>query len=253
MNLGQWWTAPDASHAFDLAWISVLIEVIATSAGLGLYFNTRSSLILCYALENLVDSISSLIVLWRFFLPGDGSDADRVAELAKREEKASLAVSIILFLLGLGVISSAIYEFQHGFDENADAVSLVLGISLSSIVVFSVLTIIKFQFSVKLNSPSMKKDGFCSLFGVVLSASLFFNTLLITENPGLGFVDPLVALLVGCTCSGLGFRSMMRAIFVHKNQFWRLDWWLHSKGKKSQLKSNVELSEPTGNNVPEVV
>ena len=50
------------------------------------YLPTSSTLVLSYGLENIVDLISSLVVLWRFYNPGD-TEARKLL-LKKREKRA---------------------------------------------------------------------------------------------------------------------------------------------------------------------
>ena len=51
---------------------------------------TDSTLILAFGLENFVDFVSSLVVLWRFYCP-HGCDEAKLAKLKKREERASVS------------------------------------------------------------------------------------------------------------------------------------------------------------------
>ena len=51
---------------------------------------TESSLILAFGLENFVDLLSSLVVLWRFYCP-HGCDEVKLANLKKREERANVS------------------------------------------------------------------------------------------------------------------------------------------------------------------
>jgi Na+/H+ antiporter NhaD/arsenite permease-like protein len=65
--------------------------------------------------ENSVDFISSVIVLWRFFVPHSLTE-EIEKKLHKREERASLAISIIMGLLGLGILIAAVDDFLQGED-----------------------------------------------------------------------------------------------------------------------------------------
>jgi divalent metal cation (Fe/Co/Zn/Cd) transporter len=148
---------------------------------------------LCYGLENCVDFLSSVVVLWRFYCPH--SDPELEKRLARREKRASIAISLILGLLGIGILGAAIDDILKGA-EDTEKLRLVLIVSSVSIIVFGVLTVIKFHYSGMLQSASLHKDGICSLIGTVLSAALFSNTLIIDNVPGAWWIDPLVALLV---------------------------------------------------------
>lgn len=86
MALPVWWNEPEAIHAYYLSVISVCLTSLAALLGLLAYKPTGSSLVLCWGLENLVDLLSSMVVLWRFFAPGD--TPERIILLKKREKRA---------------------------------------------------------------------------------------------------------------------------------------------------------------------
>ena len=85
-SMPRWWSNPEPIHAYNLSLFSVLLTLVASLIGLLGYVPTGSSLVLCWGLENLVDLLSSLVVLWRFFNPGDTEE--RILTLKKREKRA---------------------------------------------------------------------------------------------------------------------------------------------------------------------
>ena len=91
---------------------------------------TGSSLILCYGLENLVDFLSSIVVMWRFYLPH--KDPDREELLMKREKRASVAISFILALLGLAVLIAALEDFAH--QETKANLRIISIVSIVSVI-----------------------------------------------------------------------------------------------------------------------
>lgn len=70
-------------------------------------------------MENCVDFLSSVVVLWRFYCPGELTK-ERVELLQKREKRASMAISFILMLLGVGVIAAAADDLAHGAETEND-------------------------------------------------------------------------------------------------------------------------------------
>ena len=85
-----------------------------------------------------------------------------------------MAISVVIGILGLFVLGVAIYDFTQNDDEQDFA--LLFAISFVSIVVFGILTIVKFKYARALDSPSLYKDGICSLIGTSLSGSLLVTT-----------------------------------------------------------------------------
>lgn len=194
-------------------------------------------------MENCVDLFSSVVVLWRFFIPGELTK-ELEDHLNKREERASMAISFILVLLGIFVIGGALDALASGPEDETD-MSLVLVISFVSIFIFGILTAIKFQYSKKLDSPSLHKDGLCSLLGTTMSVALFANTLIIEKFPTTWYLDPVVSLLCGLAAAVLG----IQAIYLAKKAglpVFTPSWWMFSQGTGHK---DTELAEKEPNDL----
>mmetsp|Transcript_21558 Transcript_21558/g.31569 ORF Transcript_21558/g.31569 Transcript_21558/m.31569 type:complete len:266 (-) Transcript_21558:269-1066(-) len=240
----RWWNEPDAKDAFYLAWVSIIVELLAAGGGIAAYMRTGSSLMFCFGLENAVDVLSSIVVFWRFFM-ADGSDLARVAILERRETKASAAISFILFALGVGIIFAAFEDFKLGL-QNDEAIPVLLGLSLVSFIVFGSFTAVKLRFSDKLSSSSLQKDAYCSLIGTSLSLSLLVNTVIIVQEPRAWWIDPFVATLVGILSCVLGIGSLGKAMFVQGIPIWSISWWC-SDGKHEVTSAETEGHLPDFN------
>ncbi|KAL7478491.1 hypothetical protein ACHAW6_004252 [Cyclotella cf. meneghiniana] len=233
---GRWWHEPDAQDAFWMSWVSLLFTAVAAIGGLIGFKKTDSTLILTFGLENLVDFASSVIVLWRFYCPR-GCDDAQTEKLKQREERASVAISMVIGMLGLFVLCVAIYDFTQNDDEQD--LALLFAISLASIVVFGILTVVKFKYARALDSPSLYKDGICSLIGTSLSGSLLATTAIIEEIPEAGYIDPVVSLLVGLTAIVYGFRAIIRLV-MDGVPIYHPEWWI---GKKQVDDAGMESAE----------
>jgi peptidoglycan/LPS O-acetylase OafA/YrhL len=172
--------------------------------------------------------MSSVIVLWRFYVPGKMTK-EREEELMKREERASMGISFILVLLGIGVMAAALDDLGGGPESPKD-LKVVLYISLVSIFVFGSLTVVKFRYANKLNSPSLYKDGICSLIGTSLAAALFVNTLIIDNNPSVWWLDPVVSIIGGLVALVIGMHALVVASCVEGIPIFTVHWWFVSQG-----------------------
>lgn len=228
---GRWWHKPEAQDAFWLSWISLVCTTIAAIGGLVGFSKTESTLILAFGLENVVDFISSAVVLWRFYCPHGGNEA-KMAELEKREERASLAISIVIGILGLFVFSVGIADMLER-DKDTD-LSLLFIISFISIIVFGSFTIIKFKYANDLDSPSLHKDGVCSLIGTCLSASLLFTTAIVDSAPGAWYIDPIVSLIIGVSATVYGFRVVIK-MMQDGVPIFNPGWWYTKKDPNQEL------------------
>jgi divalent metal cation (Fe/Co/Zn/Cd) transporter len=175
-----------------------------------------------------VDFLSSVVVLWRFYCPGEITKA-REEHLQKREERASMAISFILMLLGISVIAAAADDMANG-EESIQDLDNVMVIALFSIFIFGALAVIKFHYANKLNSPSLKKDGLCSMIGTVLAIGLFVTTFLIEKAPSIWWLDPAFAIACGFVALLLGLHAVIVASCVQKIPIFSIKWWLVSQG-----------------------
>mmetsp|Transcript_18958 Transcript_18958/g.39963 ORF Transcript_18958/g.39963 Transcript_18958/m.39963 type:complete len:260 (+) Transcript_18958:229-1008(+) len=224
---GRWWHQPEAKDAFWLSWVSLICTLIAAIGGLFGFGKTESTLILTFGLENVVDFTSSVVVLWRFYCPHGGDEAT-LKKLEKREERASVAISMVIGLLGIFVFAIGILDMLKR-DKDTD-LSLLFMISFVSIIVFGTLTIVKFKYANDLNSPSLYKDGICSLIGTCLSASLLFTTAIIDYAPNAWYIDPIVSLIIGVSATVYGFRVIFSMVQSGIPIF-HPDWWITKEGK----------------------
>jgi len=183
---------------------------------------------LVFGLENLVDFLSSVVVLWRFWAFGKITK-EREKILKRRELRASMAISLILMLLGMGVIATSSYDIAVGPGDGHD-IDIVLGMAGASVVVFGILALFKFQYANALASESLYKDGVCSLIGTILGAALFTNTLIIRNRPQIWWLDPLVAMVCGFSALFLGYHSIFVAWKHRRVPILSLSWWLMSRG-----------------------
>ena len=149
-----------------------------------------------------------------------------MAKLKKREERASVAISMVIGILGLFIFCVAIFDFLDNDDETD--LMLLFIISFVSIVVFGGLTIVKFKYGRELDSPSLHKDGICSLIGTCLSASLLLTTAIVEEHPKAGYLDPVVSLLVGIAAVFYGFKVIL-ALLVDGVPIFHPEWWYEKK------------------------
>lgn len=235
---GRWWHKPTAKDAFWMSWISLILTLIAAIGGIIGYVKAESTLILAFGLENLVDFMSSAIVLWRFYCP-HGADEAKLAKLQKREERASVAISMVIGILGTFVFTIGIFDLCD--QEKDQDLDLLFTISFVSIVVFGALTIIKFQYSRELDSASLYKDGICSLIGTCLSGSLLLTTAIIDKAPNAWYIDPIVSLLIGLSAIVYGWKVVVVQLqngvpIFHK------DWWLAKEAGSGAMTQELPVA-----------
>jgi len=240
----EWWSDPKALDAYVLSIISLVVTLAAAIGGLLAYKVLDDSLLFVYGLENCVDFLSSAIVVWRFNRPGTGENEDRHALLEAREKRAEIAISIVILMLGFGSITIASKDLSKGFqEEEKSSLWTLYYLAFFSLVVFGTMAMFKFRYAEALNSPSLYKDGLCSLIGASLALSLFFNTVLSLSTGGkLWWLDPSVALLCGVGSLIYGLYSVYVPFVKEGLPIFSPSWWTYSA--KSTSASPNELTSP---------
>jgi hypothetical protein len=261
-----WWNDPTSKDVFILSWVGVVLESCAAATGLILFMvrivvavkNTvrrsivgvshhhhlaltlqssllyqisGSALCLVFALENCIDFLSSVVVLWRFYCPGEMTK-EREELLQKRETRANMAISFVLVLLGIAVFSAAAKDIVDGEETNSDSdldVTITI-IALISVVIFGVMSFIKLHFANKLNSASLQKDAFCSMIGTLLAIGILVTNLVIQKASSSWWLDPVFAFLCGSVALLLGLHAVIVASCIEKIPIFSVHWWLVSQG-----------------------
>ena len=230
---------PTARDAYVLSLFSLVLTAIAVVIGIAMAAVTKSAAMLAFGLENLVDSFSSMLVLWRFWGGGmEGSPSEDDLETREKRASVGIAFSFILLAVIVGGIASA----HLAREEAPDALALLIGLSLPCVLIFFVLGLVKMYVGVKLDSPSMKKDAVCSLCGAVLSAGTTLGAIMMLSGADSWWFDSVVAVVI---CMGLFVYACVVLIrnAMKKDpstgawapeMWWTLSWW-HTPGKIRHL------------------
>lgn len=169
-----------------------------------------------------------------------------MAILHKRETRASVAISFILILLGIAVITSAADDLVKGA-ETEQNLRIVMVLALFSVIVFGALTTIKFRYALKLDSSSLYKDGVCSLIGTVLAMGLLVTSFVIESNPSIWWLDPVFAMFCGLVALVVGLHSVIVSRFVDGLPIFSWNWWLVSQGDETDVMvvdTTLEMTKP---------
>jgi len=225
----NWLTHPSSVHAQILSKVSCFITASAAVFGFILWIQSGYLSILAYGMENLLDFLSSLIIVWRFFPPKSVDDPKSIMlALRAKEKRSSIGVSFVILLLGIQVVVLSLVRFNAGnhlfagneYDE------MTIFVALPSAIVFGTLAMIKLNYANKLESPALRKDGFCSAAGTILSLAVVLEIIVSGMDQNIWYLDPFIAFLVGVVCIFIGART----IFLKNKEvpFLSLAWWAQS-------------------------
>lgn len=196
---------------------------------------------LVFGLENLVDFLSSCVVLWRFFAPASLTDALE-QKLKQREERASIAISFLMVLLGICILSASISDIRRGQEALVQA-NTTLALTFLSVLLLGTLTIIKFRYASKLDSSSLYKDGQCSLIGTFLALALFVNTAMVIGNPSVWWIDPVAAFSAGIVTIVLGICAITYSYTQQGLPIFSTSWWMNGSESNIEIKNQSTRGE----------
>ena len=223
--------------AYNVSLVSLLVTIGAVVAGLFITLNSHSSSTLGFALENLVDTLGSVLILWRF----DTNHTDEVLE--RREQRTDAGIALMFVALGCTVAGNATSHLLHR-DPLKDRLAL-LSLALPSFVVFLILGRFKWRIAVAIESPSLKKDAICSLCGSAMSLGVLLSYVLDTHF-GLWWADATIAAAVG---AGLALYGAFTLRATRSYRWWTRLFWSEgavSRDSRAKARSATEGLEIPG-------
>lgn len=159
--------------------LSIFAGVLAGSIGL-----------VGFGLDSFVESLSGIIMIWRFRKHGRVS----MEEEDKVEKKAIKYVGYTFFVLGAYVFYESIKKLY--FKEIPDPSIFGIIIAIVSIIVMPFLFYMKYQTGKKINSRSLITDSKQTLACIFLSFALLLG-LGLNYLYGFWQADPIVGLIIG--------------------------------------------------------
>tara|TARA_B110001452_G_scaffold87797_1_gene71775 strand:- start:586 stop:1068 length:483 start_codon:yes stop_codon:yes gene_type:complete len=116
--------SPGAREAYLVSWLSMGATLAAVAVGLVTSRVSGSPAMLGFALENVVDALSSAVCLWRWW--GGGLLLLPEDELMGRERRAGAAIAIAFVVLGVLVAVNAMDHLAAGEEvEHRDLLGAV--------------------------------------------------------------------------------------------------------------------------------
>ena len=152
-------------YALILAWITVVSLAGLSIATMVLSTRFQSSSALAVALETLLDTATSCVVIWRY------SGSDSMASLYSRhkERLACVFLGVLCLIIALVLLGKSSVSLVRGYRVHSHMELLYIALITGIICIF--LTIGKGYVAWQLESISIGTDAVNSGLGVVLSAS----------------------------------------------------------------------------------
>jgi hypothetical protein len=154
------------------------------AVGLLAGIEANSISVLTWAASSAVEGLASAIVIWRF------TGHRTLAEHSERRAQRWVAASF--FLLAPYFLYEAVARLIHG--TQATATSLAIALTASSVVLMPLLGWAKLRLGERLDSGATAGEGIQNL--LCAAQALAALIAVIAAGAGIGFIDPLAALLI---------------------------------------------------------
>ncbi|MBO0796911.1 MAG: hypothetical protein J2P36_39025, partial [Ktedonobacteraceae bacterium] len=194
-----------------LEYLSLGWNAIAGTGAVLTGLSTASVALLGFGLDIAIDSLASLILVWRFLQEARGASLSEQAE-----QRATRNVGITLFIAGLYIAGQAVHAL---LTHTAPETSIVgVGIAVISVCVLPPLAYGKIRLATQLDSGALRGDGVLTAVGACLAAVTLLG-LLVNTTLGWWWADPLAAVLI----TGVLLREGWRALHQARSSWKRLE------------------------------
>ncbi|XP_013408559.1 transmembrane protein 163 isoform X2 [Lingula anatina] len=166
----------------------------------------KSPALFAFGLSCILDSLSSLVVIWRFQF-GEGR-----LYSTSREKRACFVLGVLFTISASSIVSKAIHaivvELRPGEDN-----SILWNIAIANGVICSSLSVAKFAMGLKLESRALITDAYNSLVGALMSFAILASALAYRDNHAVWYLDSVVGLI--CAVLLLGYAIKLFCHIYH--------------------------------------
>ena len=191
--------------ALQLSFLTIAWNGLVGSTALVLSFLDHSLALAAFALNALLDSSASAVLIWRF----RREQRDPVAaEHLERRAQTWIILAMVAVALYVGV--QAVRALVNGSHPEASSFGVVLAVL--SLVVLPWLGKQKLRVASGLTSPALRGDGVLTLAAAALAA-ITLTALLLNSTLDWWWADPLAALMIAAGLATEAVRISVRHRF----------------------------------------
>ena len=187
-------------RAIELSALSVALSGLFGGAAVVVALATGRLSLLGFGFDAVMDSIASIVLIWRFRIereePGLGSGVERAAETA---------VGVVLVALAVVLAGGAIRALASG--THAEVTTIGLAISVASVVLLPPLAIAKRHTAHRLGSRALRADAILTGIAAAIAAVSLLGVVA-TEVFGITAADPVGALVIGAVLAREGIGAV---------------------------------------------
>jgi len=185
-----------------IEYLSLGWNAIAGTGAVLIGLSTASVALLGFGLDVALDSLASLILVWRFLQEARGNSPSEQVE-----QKATRNVGITLLAAGLYIAGQAAHSLLTHTTSGTSTVGV--SIALISVCILPPLAYGKIRLASQLGSVALRGDGVLTAVGACLAAITLLG-LLVNTILGWWWADPLAAILITCVLLREGWRTLQQ-------------------------------------------
>jgi divalent metal cation (Fe/Co/Zn/Cd) transporter len=191
--------------ALRLSYFTIVWNGVVGTTALVVGLTTGSLALAGFALNALLDSSASVVLVWRF--RKERTDPVAAEHLERRAQRwVVVAMLVVAFLVGI----EAVRALVNG--SHPESSTFGFGIATISLLVLPVLGTMKLRLASRLDSPALRGDGVLTLAAAALAAitliALLANSLL-----DWWWADPAAALVIAVALATEATRVAVRHRF----------------------------------------
>jgi divalent metal cation (Fe/Co/Zn/Cd) transporter len=191
--------------ALQLSYFTIVWNGVVGATALVVGLTTGSLALAGFALNALLDSSASVVLVWRF--RKERSDPVAAEHL---ERRAQTGVIVAMFVVALYVGFEAVRSLIDGSHPESSAFGFA--IAAVSLLVLPVLGVMKLRVAYHLGSPALRGDGVLTLAAAALAA-ITLAALLANSVLDWWWADPTAALLIAIALATEATRVAVRHRF----------------------------------------
>lgn len=183
-------------------WVSVLVNLVLTATQISVGFFAHSQGLIADGIHSLSDLVADFVVLFASHHSKKGADEDHPYGHQRFETAASLALGVLLLVVGIGMLWSAARKLEDP-DSIAQVHVVALWVALGALTAKELLFRYMLSVAKRVKSSMLVANAWHARSDA--ASSLVVSIGIIGNLMGYPILDPVAALIVGFLVSKMGW------------------------------------------------
>ena len=183
-------------------WVSVLVNLVLTATQISVGFFAHSQGLIADGIHSLSDLVADFVVLFASHHSKKGADEDHPYGHQRFETAASLALGVLLLVVGIGMLWSAARKLEDP-DSIAQVHIVALWVALGALMAKELLFRYMLSVAKRVKSSMLVANAWHARSDA--ASSLVVSIGIIGNLMGYPILDPVAALIVGFLVSKMGW------------------------------------------------